>query len=460
MATRHVVVIGAGGAGMSAAQAAASAGARVTVVANEPPGGRTIWHSLLPSKVLLTLADSLGQAERAARLGLSAVGGSPDVAVMTQRIRDLSQSWSDVLLTQLRRLGVQLLQGTATFAGVRQLQVRPSAGAPTTLDADAVVVATGSVPIFPPDLKPDGASIIGPRFIGKLERLPSTLTVVGGGVTGTEFVYGFNRLGVSVTWVVDEFGVLPTFDRETAGFLTKVLRSRGVVLHEGVAARSVSAGDEGVRVTLGDGRSFSTGMALIAIGRRPDVATLGLENAGLSVDPRRGIQVDEFCRSAVPHIYAAGDATGTPLIANKAMAQGWIAGQHAAGTTPAPYAPAAIVEAVYTDPQIAQVGLMEGPAKEMGHAVRVLDLDYEMNLKAALWNESEGFVRLVTESASGVVLGARAVGASAADVLAPVALAVRLKTPVGDVASVFAAHPGLGELAFAAARATAPHEDR
>jgi dihydrolipoamide dehydrogenase len=455
MASKHIVVIGAGVAGISAAQAAAGAGARVTVVAgNEPAGGRATWHSLLPSKVLLTVADSLGQARRFSTLGLTAAGEAPDMPATARRIRDLSESWSRTQSAQLSRLGVRLLEGTATFAGHGELHVSKDGGAPAALAADAIIVATGSIPTFPPDLKPDGKRIIAPRFIRKLERLPASLVVVGAGVTGAEFVYAFNRLGVAVSWVVDEYGVLPTFDREAAAFLVKTLESRGVVRHDGVAAASVASGDDVVKVTLRDGRTISAEMAFLALGRRPDVAALNLENAGLHVDPRRGVEVDEFCCSAVRHVYAAGDATGMPLTANKAMAQGWIAGRHAAGAASPPYHPGTIVEAVYTDPEVAQIGLLETQAAAQGHALRVLHLDHGMNLKAVLAGEPEGFMKLVVDAGDGTVLGAAAVGTHAADVLAPLALGIRLKARVDDLVSLFPAHPGLGEIAFAAARAT------
>jgi len=162
--------------------------------------------------------------------------------------------------------------------------------------------------------------------------------------------------------------------------------------------------------------------------------------------------VDEFCRSAVPHVYAAGDSTGTPFIANKAMAQGWIAGRHAAGAPAAPYRPETMVEAVYTDPEVAQIGRRDPGAAGGGDGIRVLRLPNESNLKAVLSGETRGFVKLVTDAASGAVLGASAVGAHAADILAPLALGIRLKARLDDLASSFAAHPGFAESVFAAAR--------
>jgi dihydrolipoamide dehydrogenase len=439
-----VVVIGAGVGGLAAARAAAGAGADVTVVGNERPGGRGVWHSLLPSKVLLTLADGLGQSARLPGLGLRDVAGAPDAAATMRRIAELSRSWSGVQAAGLDRLGVRFVDGRAAFIDPHRVEV-DGGGPSATLDADAVVIATGSVPVFPPALKPDGRRVIAPRFVSKLERLPASVVVVGAGATGAEFVYGFNRLGAAVTWVVDEFGVLPAFDREAAGVLVEALERRGVVRHEGLAARSAAPDGDGVKVVLDDGRELSAEMAFIGLGRRPDVTDLGVERAGLSLEAARGFEVDGYCRSAVPHVYAVGDATGKPFIANKAMAQGRIAGLHAAGAPAPAYDAHALVEAVYTDPEVAQIG-------SRADGARVLRLPYRMNLKAALAGETAGFVKLFAETAGGVVLGASAVGAHAADALAPLALGLRLRATVDDLAASFAAHPGVAESVYAAAR--------
>lgn len=450
--TIHIAVIGSGPAGIAAAGAAADCGANVTLIGAEPPGGRAGWHSLLPSKALLTLADSLGLASRFAGLGLGNVGGMPDMGILAQRIRVLSQAHSDSQAADLTRLGVNMLAGKAALAGPHLLQVAPNEGIPIVLEFDAIIIATGSVPIFPPGLKPDGQRIIAPRFVGGLDRRPKSIIVVGGGVTGTEFVYGFNRLGASVHWVVDEFGVLPPFDREIVGVLVEALVSRGVVRHEGIAADSAVADAEGVTVTLGDGTALQAEMAFVAIGRRSDLLELNLEKAGLFEDFQQGIPVDGFGRSSVPSVYAAGDVTGPPMTANKAMTQGWIAGRHAAGAAVEPYRPETMIEAVYSDPQVAQVGLTRGEADTRGHSIREMRVSYESSLKALLINETAGFVKLWTDAGEGTLLGAAAVGTQAADVLAPVALGLGLGARLDDLAALFAAHPSLAELAFSAAR--------
>jgi dihydrolipoamide dehydrogenase len=346
---------------------------------------------------------------------------------------------------------VRFVRGKATFVGPHRVQVSPPEGAPLELEADAFIVATGSVPIFPPGLKPDGDRIIAPRFAGKLRGLPASMAVVGGGVTGTEFVYAFDRLGVAVTWLVDEFGVLPPFERDTTTLLVQALEARGVERHEGVAVASVEADSEGGTTTLRNGQSFRTEMAFIAIGRRPDVANLNLEAAGFAAGLRE-LAVDEYARTAVPHIYAAGDATGAPLVVNKAWAQAWTGARHATGVQTPPLEPATWVEAVYTHPQVAQVGLTAERAAAEGRPVNVQRVEAREALKNLLVNDEAGFITLVSDPETGQVLGGSAVGGHAADVLAPIALAIGLEATVSDLAAIFPAHPTLSELPFAVAR--------
>ena len=379
-------------------------------------------------------------------------------------IVDIMMSWDHV--AELRDLGVQIVIGKAAFLDAHRVEVAGANGdavagaaAPLVIEADSIVVASGSVAMFPPGLEPDGNRIIAPKLALKLEGLPSSIALVGAGVTGTEFVYAFNRLGVAVTWLVDEYGVLPPFERDTTAELVAALEGRGVERHEGIAVQSVVADEEGVTSTLRDGRSFRTDMAFIAIGRRPDVAGLNLEAAGLPMDARLGIEVDEFSRSSVPGIYAAGDVTGMPMTANKALAQGWIAGWHAAGAAVSPYRPETVISAVYSDPQVAQVGLTEEEAGREGRKVEVHRLGYESGLKPLLMDETRGFVKLVADDGDGTILGASAVGAHAANLLAPIALGIRLGARLEDLAAIFAAYPGLSELPFAAARSAALESD-
>lgn len=443
--SKEIIVIGGGPAGIEAARAARKQGAQVTIVSNAPIGGRAGWHSLLPSKVWLSVADAAGVLHETTGLGL-ATETAPEPEQILARLRQVKEAWNAQQKAELVQMGVQIVAGTAVFTAPDRIAVQDKEGnVLDELSADAFVITTGSVPIFPPSMKPNGRRIIAPRFASALDPLPSSIAVVGGGATGCEFAYLFNRLGVDVTWIVDELGVLPDFDPAAGEFLADLLIRRGVTLVAGYRAEQITETDDGVVVTTVDGRSHDAAMAFLAIGRRPDVRALNLEAAGLAVEGET-VTVDEYGRAANPHIYLAGDVTGAPMIANRAMAQAWIAGQHAAGADVPPFRPQAVVAAIYSAPQVAQIGRLDGDD------VQTVRVPFRAGLKGHLLPE-DGFVKLAVDTATDQVRGAVAVGDHAADVLAPLAVAIQAGMTATELATLYGAHPTISELAFIAARA-------
>ena len=450
--TRKVIIIGNGPAGIEAARSAALAGAQVTLIGEGPVGGRAGWHSLLPSKVWLSAADALALVNEASELGLSTGGApSPEPERILARIKAVKQAWNERQEAGLRDLGVEMVRGVATLDSATEITVRDGDGNPVVrLEGDAIIIATGSVPIFPEGMRPDGKRVLAPRFASHLEALPDDIIVIGGGATGSEFAYLFNRLGVQVTWVVDQYGVLPDFVPEAGEFLAEALGRRGVKLVAGQPASRIEQDDEGVRVVTADGEAYRAAQAFLAIGRRADVRRLNVEAVGLKPGRLDALAVDEFMRTAVPSIYAIGDATGTPMLANGAMAEAWVAGRHAAGVPTPPFQPRTVVAAIYTEPQVAQVGTLERD----GENSRSIRMPFKAGLKTHfLPGESDGFLELVYEAGNGRLMGGVAVGPHAADVLAPVAVALQMGATISDLAASGPAHPTIGELAFIAARA-------
>ncbi|MCA9970655.1 MAG: NAD(P)/FAD-dependent oxidoreductase, partial [Anaerolineales bacterium] len=393
-------------------------------------------------------ADVTGLVAAAPGIGLPAGGSAALTAVPETLLLHLQQvktRWNAQQQAQLEALGIIILQATAVFADPHTVTITPESGDPHTRKPDAIIVASGSVPVFPPTMRPNGRQIIAPRFASALGRLPASIAVIGGGATGTEFAYLFNRLGVAVTWIVDQFGVLPQFDRQAADLLAALLVRRGVRLVQGQMATRVDTAADGVTIVLADGACHSAEMAFLALGRRPDLERLNLAAAGLALVDGL-LPVDAYGRSVKPHVYVVGDATGGPMIANRAMAQARTAGLHAADV-PAPVCPLeTVIHAIYSDPQVAQVGTLTGPG------VRVASVPYAAGLKAHLAPEAEGFVKLAADAA-GRLVGGTAVGTHAADLLAPVAVAIHTGMAAADFAALYAAHPTVSELAFAAARA-------
>jgi pyruvate/2-oxoglutarate dehydrogenase complex dihydrolipoamide dehydrogenase (E3) component len=439
--SKHLIVIGGGPAGIEAARAAAQAGAQVALISEGPVGGRAGWHSLLPSKAWLAAADTAGLQQT----GPFAGGGAPPApGAILPWLQTVKETWSGQQGAALKALGVTIVSGVAALTSAKSVVVTDSDGHETDrLTGDALIIATGSVPSFPPNLRPNGKTVIAPRFMSALGALPASVAVIGAGATGVEAVYLFNRLGVPVTWIVDKFGVLPAYPAAAGELLADILVRRGVRLVRVEAADHIAETADGIAVVMADGSREEAALAFVAIGRTADLGRLNLAAAGLEVAAGQFPAVDSFGQTHVAGVYAVGDAAGGPMVANRATAMARVAGRHAAGAAVGPYKPEAVVAAIYSDPQVAQVG---HPGE--GKTARVA---YGAGLKAHLLAETEGFVELSYDE-TGRVLGGVAVGAHAGDVLAPVALAIQVGATMADLAAVYAAHPTLSELAFAAAR--------
>lgn len=455
--TTRIAVIGGGPAGLEAAREAARAGASVTLVADMPPGGRSVAASLLPSKGLLHAA-----ALRMRR-GERGLATPAEVAAIGADIDRLATLESQRLRRALEDAGVSLVSGVARFVSPRELEVSREGKPSRRVPFDGAIVATGSEPAFPPGFfgeagRPDGALVLAPRFVRGLRDLPRTMLVIGGGATGAEMVCAFVALGVEVTWLLDEWGILPELDRDVADSLGDVLMERGVKIVHQKRVLSVLPGPGGVLAKLDGGRTYAAERAFVATGRRPDLGRLDLAAAGLAADPRTGgLAIDARARTAVAGIWAAGDATGLGALANAAMAEGWTAARDATGRTAPPLDRRLLVRAVYTWPEVATIGLSAAEASATGAQLRIRVASFDESLRGALEGvgfdrHARGTLRVVVDAESDAIVGASAIGPGAADVLAPVAIAMRLGVKAHELAGVFLAAPTLGEIAPGALR--------
>ncbi|MGC8783534.1 MAG: dihydrolipoyl dehydrogenase family protein [Armatimonadota bacterium] len=447
---KHLLVIGGGSVGVHAAVEAAKLGADVTLISEGELGGRTTWDSLVPSKVLLTAADTVLDARYAPYRGVQLASPEVNVADLMERIRQRTHQWGEMQKQALQRAGVQVVHGVASFVSPHTVKVQTEEGE-QQVSFDVAIIATGSVPIFPPSMKPDGKRILAPRFASSLPSLPEHLVMVGGGVTGSEFAYLFRVLGSQVTVVTDMPRLLPRADEEASQLLEHAFRQMGIKVLLSSPVEGVTAAGSEVQVQLADGSTLESSHAFIAIGRRADLSRLNMEVTGMPSTPQ-GIPLNEYLQSPIPHIYAVGDAAGPPFTLNRGWAQAQVAVRHALGLPTPPFRAELVVEAVYTQPQVAQVGMTERQARQQGIAVRTHRAEYADNLKAQLLGETEGFVKLMVEESTGKLLGGSAAGSHAADILAPLALAMALGATVEMVASLYPAHPTLMELLHEAAR--------
>ncbi len=445
--SKSIVVIGGGPAGVEAAMAANRGGAKVTIVGDGPIGGRAVWHSLLPSKVWLSAADTLGEV--GGIYLISDIQGAEKFAppAIVDRIADIKVDWNQRLRSALNESEIDFVRGTAAFKDENIVEVHDDAGnVLRSITADGFIVASGSVPLFPTTLKPDGNRVIAPRFASHMSSLPKSILVIGAGPTGSESAYLFNRFGVEVTWIVDQFGVLPQMHKDLGKDLSAEMAVQGVHIVQGQMVDRLDRA-EGVTAVLTDGSLHQAQMAFVAVGRKPDWARLNLAAAGLIPDVELHIGTDRFGRVGDKNIYLVGDAAGGALIANKAMAQARIAGRHASGLITDGFDPNLVVHVTYTNPQVAQIGFVENSAS-LG-SVRV---PFSSALKTHLLGDRGGYFELFYDGTDQRVRGAIALGSHAADVLSPIALAIKMKASVSDLAVIYAPHPTLSELSYIAAR--------
>jgi pyruvate/2-oxoglutarate dehydrogenase complex dihydrolipoamide dehydrogenase (E3) component len=431
---KELVVIGGGPAGIEAAREANRSGRPAVLISDGAIGGRAGWHSLLPSKVWLEAAAQQRQG-----------GSSAPARDVLQSIAAAKQSWNDQAAAELTAGGTTIVRGRAVFLAVGSIGVQNQDGETIAAYEDATaIVATGSVPVFPASLKPDGKRVLAPRFLSHLAELPRTMIVVGAGATGCESAYLFNALGVETTWIVDQFGILPQMYEPAGMVLGEALAAQGVTVVSGQMVGDLLRDDMGVTAVLADGARYTAETAFVAVGRRPDLEGLNLAAAGVTFQQDGLVEIDGYGRSGSSSVYIVGDADGRTMTANKAEAQARIAVRHCLGMETAPFTLRKIVRPVFTQPQVAQVGEMTAPGTAIARAY------YFESLKAHISGDRKGFLDLAYEEDGGRIRGAAAVGAHAADALA--AAAVSMGGTVSDLAALYGAYPSISELPYIAAR--------
>ncbi len=453
-----LVVIGGGPAGVAAAVEAARTGAGVTLVTEAPIGGRATHASLVPSKVLLHAAEA-----RRAR-GEKGLAPPAELAAIHAETGALAKARADRMRSALSDAGVRVAEGVARFASANTVEVTGTSGAAVrTLPFERAIVAAGSEPRFPVGLfgeagKPDGHHVFAPRHVRAMLELPRSVLVIGGGATGAEHAHAFLSLGVEVTWLLDELGILPRFDRELADSLGDVLMERGVKIVHGKRVLSVVHDPkQGTLASLDGGRTYAAERAFVAVGRRADTARLGLEELGVTLRADGTVPVDGFGRTGVESIYCVGDATQGGQSSARAEATGWTAARHATGRAVEPLMPAAFVEAVYTTPEIACVGASPREVAARGAEFDLRTLDFGGSLRATFDGagrdpHARGTIRVACEPDGGKLLGATAIGPHAAEVLGPIAVAMRVGASARELAHVFLPAPSYAEIATQALR--------
>jgi pyruvate/2-oxoglutarate dehydrogenase complex dihydrolipoamide dehydrogenase (E3) component len=446
----RVVILGGGPGGYEAALVAAELGAEVTIVNDEGLGGACVLWDCVPSKTLLTSAQAFSTLETAPGLGVHFEGTSGsdqvphyevDLPTILTRVRDLAQAQSADILKRIEDDKVRFLRGKGRVVDPHTVEVRLDGGGTERVQGDAILVATGSDPRKLPTAPTDGEVILSSQDVYDLEKVPERLVVVGAGATGAEYATAFLRFGSEVTFVCSRDRVLPSQDEDAALVIEEVFRRRGLTAVKNAKAAKVERTEAGAVVHIEDGRTVEGSHVLLTVGQVPQTAGIGLEEVGVALDDKGGVVVDGVSRTTVPSIYAAGDITGKLMLASVAAMQGRIAMWHLLGQAVAPLRWDAVAATIFTDPQIATVGLSEQRAAKAGIEVEVESLPLAGNSRAKMANLHDGFVKLLARPGSGTIVGGAVVAGYASDLIAPISIAVFNRLTTQQLTQPFQIYP-------------------
>jgi len=452
-------VIGAGPGGYHAAIRLAQLGKKVICVDRDEVGGVCLNWGCIPTKALLHVGEVIRHIERAGALGLNV----PKPEIERERVAkfksDVVSANVNGVKTLFKANGVEFLRGEATFLSPRQIEVKTDGGQRSRITAENVVIATGSAPVDVKAWPRDGKIVINSDDAVRLERIPARLLVIGGGVIGLEFATVFGRLGAQVLVVEMMPQILTGTDIEIGKTLGRILKKQGIEIMLSTKVGAIETDANGARATInGEGtggkeetREFD--MVLVAVGRRPVTDNLGLATTGLNADERGFIAVDAQQRTSVPNIFAIGDVTGAPLLAHRAMKQGVVAAEVINGDRSAAFDPVAVPNCIYTDPEVATVGLSEEEAKAAGYEVRVGKFPLAASGRARTMNESEGLIKLVADARTDVLLGMHIVAPQAESLIGEGLMALEMGATLEDIGLSVHPHPTLTEGIMDAAEA-------
>ncbi len=446
MAVRFVI-LGGGPAGIQAASHAARLGADVTIVERDVVGGAANLWDCIPSKAMIATGATMSQARRAENMGLAPLETAVQLDPLRGRIAAIEQRLNRSVCELLESQSVRIITGTGRLTGPNTVVAEGADGRVDELHADAVLVATGSRPRVPDWANIDGERVLVTRQAYPPPEIPSHLIVIGSGVTGVEFVHMFSAYGCQVTLIVSRQQVLPGKDPEVAAALEDDFLARGVKLFKGARAESIERIGDEVVVSCDDGRVARGSHALLAIGAVPNSENLGLDAAGVETNGGY-VPVNQHCQSNVPHIYAAGDLSGKLPLASVASMQGRKVAEHVMGLHTREhrhldYEKAA--SAIFTEPEIADVGLPEAEAFALGRKLRVTKVPFAASARAHIDGDTRGFVKILSDPATGIVLGGSIVGRGAAELISVIALAVTANLRVTDIVESLLVHPALAE---------------
>jgi dihydrolipoamide dehydrogenase len=438
-----VAVVGTGPGGYVAAIRCAQLGLNVVAVEDDRPGGVCLNWGCIPTKALLRNAEVVHLVERAADFGITVGEVRADYAAAVKRSRGVADRMAKGVEFLFRKNKIALVPGR----GVVKSPTTVAVGA-DTVEARALILATGSEPKSLPGVAIDEQVVISSNGAVRQERRPASLIVIGAGAVGVEFADVYRAYGTEVTVLEALPRLVPIEDEEVSAQLARTFARRGITVKTGVKVSEITRGGPGAQVETDAGR-FEAEQVLMAVGRGAKVKDIGLEALGVAME-RGFVKVSPRMETSVKGVYAIGDMAGAPLLAHKAMAEGVVAAEAIAGKDPRPVDYGNVPSCTYCRPQVASIGVSEARAKENGRAVSVGKFPFTASGKAVALGETEGFVKVVADGATGEILGVHIIGPEATEIIHEFAVGRTLEATLEEFIHTIHAHPTLSEAAFEA----------
>ncbi|NQT32410.1 MAG: dihydrolipoyl dehydrogenase [Candidatus Omnitrophica bacterium] len=453
------IVIGSGPAGHVSAIRAAQLGLKTAVIEKDPNmlGGVCLNEGCIPAKSLINSAKIYGIIKNGSGVLTSDLEhAGVSMKKIVEKSRQAADQLSKGLAFLFKKNGIDLIEGTAKFVDKNTLLVTAEGGEDLTVTADKILIATGSAARALRDMPFDGRHIISSSQAIRLDSVPEKILIVGGGAIGTEFASFFNMIGTDVTVVEIEDSLLPGGDKEVSRRLATLFKKKGINVWTSCRVKEASPSDGRVSAIIETREkeiSKEYDFILVSIGRDPSTSGLALDSAGVETDENDFVKVNEKMQTTAENIYAAGDVLPTPLLAHMASAEGEVAAEAAAGHDPEPIDYSAVPNAVYTDIQVASVGLTEEEAKARGIEHAAGKQFFKSNGKAVVIDETDGFIKVIAEISTGKILGVHMIGHEATELIHEFVVAKKAGLTVRDIATAVHAHPTLSETAIDACRA-------
>lgn len=442
-----VAILGGGPGGYVAAIRAGQLGLKAVVIEKDKVGGTCLHVGCIPTKALLEAAEVLLHCKRAGEFGIKVAEATLDLkAAMERKDRVVKKNFMGTE-GLLRKHKVTTLKGAGKLKSARSIEVKMADGSVQTVEAGAIVLATGSKVGSLPMAPVDGRVVISSDDILSLDRVPESLLVIGAGAVGVEFASIYHAFGSKITLIERMPRLVPIEDEDVSQALLRSFTRQGMEIHVGADLKSVRAeGDVAWSefVVGGETKRVRTERVLMAAGRKPVTEGIGLETVGVKTD-RGYVLVNETMETNVPGVYAIGDIVPTPWLAHVASHEGVVAVERIAGKKPHPVNYAAIPNCTYCHPQVASVGLTEAQARAAGREIKTGKFPFTANSKASILGEGDGFVKSVADAKTGEILGVHIIGVLATEQIAESVVARHFEASALELADVVHAHPTLAE---------------